>query len=96
MNKSVYTRKARAMGAKLRLAIQQSSFSQREIGDILGVNKNTIQNWLNGRHSPDAVLLQEIAKLTERPIEFFYMNKDPIVERLDELKALVVKYGRQK
>lgn len=58
-------------GELLRLARQYRGFNQRELASKLSVEPSTISRFENGILSPSGEVLQQVAEITELPLEFF-------------------------
>ncbi len=72
---------------KIHLRIKELSETKRiqqlEFADILKVNKNTINNWFNGKTSIDADYIPEIARILRVPIVALF-NADEDLKTLCE------------
>lgn len=51
------------MGEKLYELRKYNGFSQQELGERLGVARQTVARWESGKATPDAVFLREIARI---------------------------------
>lgn len=55
---------------RLRKALRNSGVGAQEMADYLGVNRNTVSNWINGHHPPRGAYLRLWALRTGVPYEW--------------------------
>ncbi|SFI72648.1 putative transcriptional regulator [Pseudomonas argentinensis] len=55
----------------------QQGWSQAELGERLGVSRQTVNAIETGRYDPSLPLAFKIARLFERPIETIFQAPDP-------------------
>ncbi len=55
---------------RMRKALRVSDVSVQEIADSVGVNRNTVSAWINGRGKPNQRQLAAFALRTGAPIEW--------------------------
>ena len=55
---------------RLRKALRESGVGAQEMADYLGVNRNTVSNWINGHHPPRGAYLRLWALRTGVPFEW--------------------------
>jgi len=62
----------RIIGKKIRIQREALGFSQKEMGEKLGVSGSFVGFIENGKRRVSPILLQKIARVTRRPISYFY------------------------
>jgi len=76
---------------RLKEARLESGISQKQLGISAGIDEFVASSRMNqyetGKHSPDFVILQQIAKVLKLPVSYFYTPDN-------ELAALIKGYGR--
>lgn len=55
---------------RMRKALRISGVGAQEMADYLGVNRNTVSNWINGHHPPDKRTKRLWAMRTGVPFEW--------------------------
>lgn len=58
--------------SRLRLARREARLSQVELGQALGVSGQSVKEWEAGRASPHFDRLSDIARVTEKPLAWFF------------------------
>ncbi len=53
----------KTIGLRLKQCIQESTFTQKEISHELGISENTLTNYIQGRRSPNVMLVAQLAGL---------------------------------
>ncbi len=48
-------------GARLKQIINESTFTQKEIANELGISENALTNYIQGRRSPNVLLVAQLA-----------------------------------
>lgn len=71
---------------KLKEAMQEKGYNTQDIGILSGLNAGTIYASLTGRSIPGANTLNIIAVILEKPISFFYENKEDVLGYIEEIK----------
>jgi len=56
------------MADRIRKALRVSEVSVHEIAEVVGINRNMISAWINGRAKPNDVQLKKIAMRTGAPL----------------------------
>jgi len=67
---------AENIARKIFLARKSADLSQSKFAKLLNVSQNTISQWETNKREPDFRSLYEIAKLTGKPIAWFFENHD--------------------
>jgi transcriptional regulator with XRE-family HTH domain len=62
------------MGNKIAQLRAAKGFSQSQLADIMGVGKQTIANWENGRREPDLDSLYRLSEVFESSIDYIVGN----------------------
>lgn len=57
---------------RIRKAREHAALTQVEFAERIGVSRNTLNRWEGGIHAPSDALIEQIAKVTNIPIEWFY------------------------
>ena len=55
---------------RIRKALRVSEVSVNEIAEVVGINRNMISAWINGRAKPNENQLRKIAMRTGAPVEW--------------------------
>ena len=50
-----------------------ANLRQEDLALMLGVCKDTIKNWENGKTSPTSVQLQKISEITKIPMQYIFL-----------------------
>jgi transcriptional regulator with XRE-family HTH domain len=69
-------RKMLNISRKLKMARREAGYSQKELGQILKLSDKAISSYEVGRSMPSLDILDEIAKLTNKPINYF-LDEEP-------------------
>ncbi|NGY05612.1 helix-turn-helix domain-containing protein [Solimonas terrae] len=59
------------LGQRIKETRDYLGFSQDEVGEVLGISRSAVSLMESGQRKTDALELQRLAKLFERPISFF-------------------------
>lgn len=65
-----------AVGARIRLARMEAGLSQTDIADALGMSFQQVQKYEKGTNRIAPSRLTPIAKMTGKPISWFYSEQD--------------------
>jgi transcriptional regulator with XRE-family HTH domain len=52
----------------LRIYLERSNLSQRDLAKLLSVHEATVSYWISGKNKPKRTLLTRLAKLTGIPV----------------------------
>lgn len=66
------------LSKKIKLARIEAGFTQQEMAEKLGKSAQTVISWENGTFSPRAKMLEEIARITKKPLSFFKSDNQTI------------------
>ena len=84
---------AKQWGARLKQARLAAGLSQKQLGIQAGIDEFVASTRINryelGVHMPDYLTAQNLAKVLEIPVAFFYSPEDDVAE-------LIFAYGRNK
>jgi transcriptional regulator with XRE-family HTH domain len=79
------------VGFKIKELRRQKGWLQREFGDKLGVNQQTVSGWENGVIEPTISKLKKIADVFGVKVDYFKEDpedgKDHVIELIDKLIA---------
>lgn len=64
------------IGARIKYERERLGLTQPEFGKQIGVSKQCLSGWENGRTSPDVITLSNIAKLCHVSLESFLKAED--------------------
>jgi putative transcriptional regulator len=64
-------------GDKLRQARAAAGLTQKELADLAGLQRETVNHAENGKHLPGSETLARIAKALDVPMEDFFENGAP-------------------
>lgn len=88
---------------RLRSAREQFGISQKELGILAGVDEYCasarINQYERGKHTPDFLTTQNLAKVLQLPTAYFFAEEDDLAEliaaysqlRVSDKKAVLVK-----
>lgn len=62
------------LGDNIRAERMRKRLSQEKLAELINVNKDSIRNIENGRQTPSAFIVFDIANTLEIPIEDLYKN----------------------
>lgn len=79
---------------RLRLAIEESSYSQRALAKEIGKHPSTIQDWVNGVSWPGFDVVDQLASLLNRDVTWFFGN-DSTATPQDALAVISKALGSQ-
>lgn len=93
------------LGLKLKVARKSKGMSQAALGKMLNLSDKAVSSYEVGRATPTLEVLQEISKITYKPITYFIddveaeevqlREKLDIIEReLSEVKRLLAQHDR--
>ncbi len=84
------------IGNKIRIARRHMRLTQDELGFRIGVTKQTLSGWENGRSLPDLLTLCDIAKMCGMTLnDFVEIENDdsfPPTELTDEERFIIEKF----
>jgi len=61
---------------RLRLLIDETRVSQQEIADYVGVTRQAVSHWKDGKTIPDCFSFKKIAEFFKVPLEYLYGDTD--------------------
>ena len=64
------------IGSRIALVRKASGYSQERLGELIGVNKQTMSRWERGERTPDAPLLYEITMHCNCSADFLLGRSD--------------------
>lgn len=82
-----------AVGSRVRSAREASGLSRVQLSDALDVHENTVAKIERGQTSVEAVMLLQIAAMTQRPMMWFYGDTGTAHD-VSDLPRLAVAYQR--
>ena len=65
---------------RLRLLIDETRVSQQEIADYVGVTRQAVSHWKDGKTIPDCFSFKKIAEFFKVPLEFLYGDTESKVK----------------
>jgi transcriptional regulator with XRE-family HTH domain len=84
---------------RLKTARKVAGLTQQQLGICLGMDPNTASARMNqyekGKHAPDYLTMQRIAKELNVPVAYFYCDNDMLAELLCEIARLPEKEQHQ-
>lgn len=72
------------IGEKLRLARQNSGKTQEQVGEAIGVSRQTISNWENGRSLPDVVSVIKLSDLYQVSLDELLKGDGNMLRHIEE------------
>jgi len=75
---------------RLRLLIDETRVSQQEIADFIGVTRQAVSQWKDGKTIPDCFSFKKIAEFFKVPLEYLYGNTE---SKIKENLALTESLG---
>ena len=83
------------MAGQIRACRKKAGISQKELGELMGVTRNTVINWEAGKYRPDADLFPKLCStLHISPNELFGMNPSPEEGISEQEWSLLAEYRR--
>lgn len=76
------------IGVRLRSARRAAGLTQKQLGDVLGVESITVSRWERGVTTPSLPRLRRIAEVTETTISDLVRSQDAVTAHAAELAAL--------
>ncbi|WP_042145928.1 MULTISPECIES: helix-turn-helix domain-containing protein [unclassified Pseudoalteromonas] len=77
---------------RLKTARKKVGFTQQQLGIALGMEPNTASARMNqyekGKHAPDYLTMQRIAKELDLPVAYFYCDDDLLAEVICAVASL--------
>jgi len=71
---------------KLKEAMLEKGYNTQDIGILSGLNAGTIYASLIARSIPGANTLMIISKILDKPISFFYEDKESVLDYIEKTK----------
>lgn len=65
------------LGDRMRLALDFRGYSIQQCATYLGVNRNTVGNWIGGRVVPPLMAIRAFAGYVRVPVEWLQTGKEP-------------------
>jgi len=75
---------------RLRLLIDETRVSQQEIADYVGVTRQAVSHWKDGKTIPDCFSFKKLAKFFKVPLEYLYGDTE---SKIKENMALTESLG---
>ncbi len=72
--KNMRDNRLQILGDNIRAERMRKRLSQEKLAELINVNKDSIRNIENGRQTPSAFIVFDIANTLEIPIEDLYKN----------------------
>jgi transcriptional regulator with XRE-family HTH domain len=66
------------VGARLRLRRRMLGLSQEKLGELIGVTFQQVQKYERGANRIGASRLQELSRILDVPVSFFFDDSDPV------------------
>lgn len=60
----------------LQLAMLEAGLNQTKLAKKLGLSVNSVSQWLSGKANPKISTLEDIAKITGKPVNYFFANSN--------------------
>lgn len=64
------------IGSKLKEARMKTSFTQEQVAESIGVSRQTISNWENGKFYPDIVSVIKMSELYDVSLDYLLKGKE--------------------
>jgi len=61
---------------RLRLLLDEARANQQEVADYVGVSRQAVSQWMNGKTTPDCYNFKKIAEFFNVPLEYLYGDTD--------------------
>ncbi|MGN0016557.1 MAG: helix-turn-helix domain-containing protein [Candidatus Avelusimicrobium sp.] len=58
----------------LKLAMLENGLTQTSLAEKIGLTQSSIQKWLTGKNTPKLSTLEKVAKVTGKPINYFFSD----------------------
>lgn len=59
------------LSKKIKIARVEAGLTQQELAEKLGKTAQTVISWENGTFSPRSKVIEQLAKITQKPLSFF-------------------------
>jgi transcriptional regulator with XRE-family HTH domain len=83
------------LGKRIAQARSEKRWKQKELAAAVHVEPTTVSRWETGRHAPDIDVLEEIARVTDKPLSFFLDGAAPAGDDAGVPRDLVDRLDRQ-
>lgn len=80
-------------GNKLKELRKQANLTQQELGEKLGVAKNTVSYWESGISQPSLEIIKEIATHFQVSVDYLLGNEIDGLEEIEQIKRLLKQSG---
>lgn len=74
------------IGSKIKNARNKAGFTQEQTAESLGVSRQTISNWENGKTYPDIVSVVRMSELYDISLDHLLKEEEPMSDYLDYLE----------
>jgi transcriptional regulator with XRE-family HTH domain len=64
---------------RLRLLFDETRANQTEVAEYVGVSRQAVSQWMNGKTTPDCYNFKKVAEFFKVPLEYLYGETDSIV-----------------
>ena len=78
---------------KLKELRKQANLTQQQLGEKLGVAKNTVSYWESGISQPSLEIIKEIANQFQVTIDYLLGNEIDGLEEIEQIKRLLKQSG---
>ena len=84
------------IGSKLKSARNIAKFTQEEIAEQIGVSRQTISNWENGKSYPDIISVIKLSDIYKITLDALLKEDENMIKHLDESTNVVKSKNRLK
>ena len=75
-----------SLGDRIRQAIKQSNYTQKQIASLIGLSENSLVNYIKSKRIPDAITVTKIAQLCDVSVSWLLTGKGDM-KREDSAEA---------
>jgi len=65
----------------LRLLFDETRANQTEVAEYVGVSRQAVSQWMNGKTTPDCYNFKKVAEFFKVPLEYLYGETDSRVSK---------------
>ena len=84
------------IGSKLKNARNEANFTQEQIAEKLGVSRQTISNWENGKSYPDIINVIKLSDIYSITLDALLKEDENMIKHLDDTTNIVKSKNRLK
>ena len=79
---------------KLKIALLESHLNTVSLAKKLGIQPGSVSKWMTGENNPKLSTLKKIAKITEKPINYFFDNSTEVKGNQNIVQSKNISVGK--